>query len=93
MTVEIIATNRLTLRSACNTDLESLYEIVFSAPDVMAHAFEGNPFSKEKAMQFFADNFDNDGNGRQLGVLIQNHSNTVIGFAGLLACSALGNRD
>jgi RimJ/RimL family protein N-acetyltransferase len=90
---DIISTNRLTLRSACNTDLETLYDIVFSVAEVMAQAFEGNSLTKDKAMRFFADHFDRNGNGRQLGVLTLRDSGNIIGFAGLLECSALGERD
>lgn len=90
---DIISTDRLTLRSACKADLETLFDTVFSVAEVMAQAFEGNPLSKDKAIRFFADNFDSDGNGRQLGVLTLKDSGTIIGFAGLLQSSALGERD
>jgi RimJ/RimL family protein N-acetyltransferase len=93
MITDIITTDRLILRSACDSDLEPLYDIVFSVPEVMSHAFEGKPFSKEKSVDFFASFFDHDGNGKQLGVLTLKNAGTIIGFAGLLECSAFGIRD
>ena len=93
MTIEIITSDRLILRSAVDSDLESLYDVVFSVPEVMLHAFGGKPFSKEETADFFASSFDHNGNGKQLGVLCEKDSNTIIGFAGLLECSVLGERD
>ena len=93
MTVEIITTDQLILRSTVITDLDSLYKIVFSVPEVMLYAFDGEPYSEERAAHFFASSFDHDGNGRQLGVLTTRDSNSVIGFAGLLECWVLNERD
>lgn len=67
--MDIIVTNRLVLRSACDSDLGPLHDIVFSDPEVMAQAFEGKPLSRNKSAEFFASSFDHDGNGKQLGVL------------------------
>jgi ribosomal-protein-alanine N-acetyltransferase len=91
--VDIITTDRLVLRSACDSDLESLHDIVFSVPEVMSHAFAGKPLTKNKSADFFATSFDHDGNGRQLGVLTLKNSDTIIGFSGLLECSIFGQKD
>ena len=95
MTIDIIATDRLVLRSASDSDLDSLYEIVFSVPEVMTQAFEGKPLSRKQAANFFYSSFDRDGNGNglQLGVLTLKDSGTIIGFAGLLESTALGQQD
>lgn len=93
MTVHIIATSRLILRSASNFDLDQLYDIVFSDPEVMSQAFEGKPLSRKQAADFFTSSFDHDGNGMQLGVLTLKDSGRVIGFAGLLESTALGKQD
>jgi ribosomal-protein-alanine N-acetyltransferase len=91
--VDIITTDRLVLRSACDSDLGPLHDIVFSVPEVMSHAFAGKPLTKNKSVDFFATSFDHDGNGKQLGVLTLRNSGTIIGFAGLLECSIFGQKD
>jgi ribosomal-protein-alanine N-acetyltransferase len=91
--MDIIVTNRLVLRSACDSDLGSLHDIVFSDPEVMTQAFSGKPLSKSESANFFATSFDHDGNGKQLGVLTLKGTATIIGFAGLLECPVLGQKD
>jgi RimJ/RimL family protein N-acetyltransferase len=91
--VDIITTDRLVLRSACELDLGPLHDIVFSAPDVMSQAFAGKPLTKSKSADFFATSFDHDGNGKQLGVLTLKNTDTIIGFSGLLECSIFGQKD
>jgi ribosomal-protein-alanine N-acetyltransferase len=93
MTIDIIATDRLVLRSAREPDLGPLYDIVFSVPEVMTQAFEGKPLSRKQAADFFYSAFDHDGNGMQLGVLTLKDSGTIIGFAGLLESTTLGQQD
>jgi len=93
MTIEIITTNRLVLRSVSESDLEQLFDIVFSVPEVMAQAFEGKLLSRKQAAEFFHRSFDHDGNGMQLGVLTLKDCGTIIGFAGLLETTALGIQD
>ncbi|NQZ30979.1 MAG: GNAT family N-acetyltransferase [Oceanospirillaceae bacterium] len=93
MTVAIITTERLMLRSVNEKDFEPLYALVFGVPEVMANAFEGKTFTKERAWTFFTDQFDGDGNGLQLGALVLKDSDTIIGFAGLLSTSVLGCND
>ena len=93
MTIDIIVTDRLVLRSASDSDLNPLYDIVFSVPEVMSQAFEGKPLSRKQAADFFYSAFDHDGNGMQLGVLTLIDSGTIIGFAGLLKSTSLGQQD
>ena len=69
MAIDIIVTNRLVLRSVRDADLDQLYDIVFSVPEVMSQAFEGKPLSRKQAADFFTSSFDHDGNGLQLGVV------------------------
>ena len=92
-TIQIITTDRLILRSANNSDLDHLYNIVFSDPEVMSQAFAGKPLSRKQATDFFTSFFDCDGNGMQLGVLTLKGAGTVIGFAGLLESTAIGKQD
>ena len=93
MIVDIITTDRLVLRSACDADLGPLHDIVFSDPDVMSQAFAGKPLTKSESTSFFAAFFDHDGNGKQPGVLTLKNTGTIIGFAGLLECAILGQKD
>ena len=93
MTIDIIATDRIVLRSASDSDLDPLCDIVFSVPEVMSQAFEGMPLSRKQAVDFFYKAFDHDGNGMQLGVLTLKGSGITIGFAGLLESTALGQQD
>jgi len=91
--IDIITTQRLVLRSAHPSDLRPLQDLVFSDPEVMRLAFEGKSLSAEESSKFFAESFDHDGNGKQIGVLRLRADETIIGFAGLLSCEALGERD
>jgi len=93
MASDIIITQRLVLRSARASDLRPLQDLVFSAPEVMRLAFEGKSLSAEESAEFFAESFDHDGNGKQIGVLRLRAEETIIGFAGLLCCEVLGKRD
>ena len=90
MTIDIITTDRLVLRSVGDADFGPLYDLVFSDPEVMLHAFKGGTLSEENATDFFNNSFDHDGNGKQLGVLTLRNSGKIIGFCGLLECSILG---
>ena len=93
MITRIITSKRLTLRSAHDSDLDTLHKIIFSDPEVMSQAFEGKTLSRQESTDFFRNYFDHDGNGKQLGVLVLNGPGNIIGFAGLLACPVLGRRD
>ena len=44
-------------------------------------------------MEFIDRNFDRDGSGKKLGVLIERATEQVIGFAGLLQFSMRGEQD
>lgn len=93
MTSEIMATERLALRSVRDSDLDTLHRITFSDPEVMSHAFAGKTFSRLESKYFFRNYFDHDGNGKQMGVLVLNGPGTIIGFAGLVECPVLSRKD
>ncbi len=93
MTIEIITTDRLVLRSVGDIDFGRLYDLVFSDSEVMSHAFKGGTLGEENAADFFNNLFDHDDNGKQLGALTLRNSGNIIGFSGLLDCSILGSRD
>ncbi len=93
MTTKILTTDRLVLRSVIESDLDALYDTVFSDPKVMCHAFEGKVLSRKESKIFFTSSFDRDGSGKKIGALAIKGTATPIGFAGLLPCHALGERD
>lgn len=92
-TTEIISTARLILRTPKAGDLDVLYEKVFSDAEVMRFVFEGEPYTRERASEFFAANFDHEATGLKLCVLEERASSQIIGFSGLLECRVLGEKD
>jgi ribosomal-protein-alanine N-acetyltransferase len=56
-------------------------------------AFSGHALTLVQSRTFFDANFDHDQSGKKLGVLIERKAETLIGFAGLVACNALGQPD
>jgi len=93
MATEIIATQRLSLRSPKSGDLEILHERIFADARVMRFVFGGAPLTFERASEFFDSAFDREGAGLKLGVLIEKESSDIIGFSGLIACGALNEAD
>jgi RimJ/RimL family protein N-acetyltransferase len=91
--MDIIITPRLVLRTPIAHDLQGLQDHVLSDPDVMKLAFLGSPLSSEQSKAFFDANFDHDQTGRKLGILIERETRKLIGFAGLVPCSVLGQSD
>lgn len=91
--MNMITTPRLVLRQATPSDLDSLYEIALSDPEVMSQAFKGEALTKTEAKAFFAHEFSQPDNDKHIGVLTLNSSDTVIGFAGLVKSSILGQQD
>jgi len=90
---EIIATQRLRLRSLTCADVQPLHDHVLSDAVVMALALSGQPMSSSQSKEFIDRNFERDAGGKKLGVLIERATEQVIGFAGLLQCDALGEPD
>lgn len=92
MTRTIIATERLLLRQASADDFEPLFARIFSDEEVMRH-LSGHPLEREKAATIFREVFDHEGTGQKPGVLVSRRDNEVLGYAGLLQCTALGEAD
>lgn len=90
--VTVLETPRLRLRQAMADDFESLYSYVFGDELVMRY-LSGAPLTREKALSVFDEVFDHDGSGRRPGVLELRETKEVLGYAGLMACSALDGED
>ena len=93
MTVTILTTDRLILRSVDGADFDTLFDMTFSNAEVMQYAFEAKVLSKEDAMAFFLRDFDHQGCGTKIGVFVDKASGELVGFGGPVACSALGDVD
>ena len=93
MTTNMITTERLILRSVNESDFEPLYQMAFSDPDVMQHAFEAKVLSREEAMAFFLKDFDLEASGKKAGVIVEKSTGATIGFGGLIASAVFGEED
>jgi RimJ/RimL family protein N-acetyltransferase len=93
MATETISTPRLILRSAMPSDLDTLYERIFSDAEVMRFVLGGGALTQAKTAEFFASAFDHEGTGLKLGVLVEKESSEIIGFSGLMECRVLGEKD
>ncbi len=91
--IVILATPRLILRAATESDIPILYERVFGDGDVMRHAFSGVVMPREEAENFIRTSFTFGESHTGIATLIEKETNDLIGFAGLLACNALGADD
>ena len=92
MPATILSTARLALRATEPDDFDLLFANVFSDEHVMEH-LGGSPLLPKEARALFDAAFDHEGTGRKLGVLVEHATEQVIGYAGLLECLALGEKD
>jgi RimJ/RimL family protein N-acetyltransferase len=53
----------------------------------------GKPLTREKAFVVFNEVFDHEGSGRRPGVLEVRETKELVGYAGLMSCSALDDED
>lgn len=89
----ILTTPRLILRAATPQDIDILHARVFGDIEVMRRAFAGLPMTSGEAEQFVRAYFTFDPGLAGIGTLTEKPAGDVIGFAGLLACGALGADD
>jgi RimJ/RimL family protein N-acetyltransferase len=89
----LIETRRLVLRVPQPSDLPLLQARVFADSDVMRHVAGGGVLAPERAAAFFATAFDHEGTGRRPGVLVEKATGEILGYAGPMACRALGKDD
>lgn len=92
MPTTIITTPRLLLRSTSQSDFDQLFTLIFSDGEVMKH-LAGSPLARQQAAKFFNDAFDHDGTGLKPGLLVELQTEKLLGYAGLMPCSALGEND
>jgi RimJ/RimL family protein N-acetyltransferase len=59
----------------------------------MRFVFGGVPLTTNQTSEFFASAFDHEATGLKLGVLVEKDSLEVVGFSGLIVCSALNEKD
>jgi ribosomal-protein-alanine N-acetyltransferase len=91
--VVILATRRLILRAATENDLPVLQERVFADSEVMRYAFAGVPMASGEAERFMRAHFTFGDSLTGIATLTEKPAGDVIGYAGLLACGALGGDD
>lgn len=92
MQIPIIMTKRLALRAAMPNDFQHLFSKLFSDTQVMQH-LRGEPLDRRGAQAFFDEEFDHQGTGQKIGVLVERSGGAVIGYAGLKPFHALGEED
>lgn len=88
----VIETERLHLRGAIPEDFDPLFSLIFSDEHVMRN-LSGLPLTRNRAATVFRDVFDHEGTGLKPGVLVRRNTNAVLGYAGLMSCTALGEDD
>ena len=90
---EILSTSRLVLRATVSADVAPLHERIFSDPEVSRFVFSGRQFTASETANFVRERFNFAGVEVGLSTLEERGSGEVVGFAGLIACSALGRED
>jgi ribosomal-protein-alanine N-acetyltransferase len=88
----VIQTERMLLRAVTPDDFDPLFSLVFSDEDVMQY-LSGQPLKREQALRLFREVFDHEGTGLKPGVLVSRQTGEVLGYAGLMVCTALGDND
>ncbi len=88
-----IETPRLLLRAPQPGDWQPLAAAVLTDAEVMRHVHGGGALDPAAALRFCATALDADGTGRRPGVVIEKQTGAVVGFAGPMACAALGADD
>jgi RimJ/RimL family protein N-acetyltransferase len=81
------------LRATVASDIAPLHERVFSDAAVIRFVFSGSPFTAAESESFMRERFNFSGADVGLSTLEERGSGEVVGFAGLIACAALGRED
>ena len=89
--VSIQETPRLYLRPAMETDIDILYDNLFSDADVMKHLLFSEVRSPEAIKKFIYTSFTFTPTLIGMKVIVEKRTNSVIGFAGLASCQFLFN--
>jgi RimJ/RimL family protein N-acetyltransferase len=88
-----IETLRLLLRPPQPDDLAPLLAGVFADAEVMRYVNAGAALCAADAAAFFTTKLDVEATGRKPGVVVDKATAAVIGYAGPMACCALGTDD
>ena len=91
-TATVLETPRLRLRQVVPDDFELLYSSIFGDELVMRY-LSGQPLTREKSLSVFNEVFDHEGLGRKPGVVELKETRELLGYAGLMPCSALDEDD
>lgn len=90
--MKTLFTDQLTLHPLRPENVERLCAIL-GDPKITEYLFSGKPLTASEAGAFISKEFTDETKPTGLGVLTENATGCVIGFAGLLECSYLGAED
>lgn len=91
--MEIISSERLAIRTTKESDILLLHERIFSVPEVIKYVFGGKSFSSTESEAFIREKFNFQVSKTGLFSLVEKASRRVIGFAGIIPCTHLGQDD
>ena len=90
--MNILETQRLTLRQMEKKDIEDIYKKVFKNNEVVKYTFWSD-FSSYNEVKDFINRSCNFDENLGLSILVENSSNNIIGLAGVLECNYLHVKD
>lgn len=91
--MQITDTQRLSLDSTAEEDIDILHKRLFADPEVMRFAFAGRTLSLEECRDFVGKHFQITKALTGIGTLREKASGEIIGIAGLVPCQPLGIED
>jgi len=89
----ILATPRLILRTAIESDIRVMWERVLGDSEVMRYVFQGAAMTLERTGEVMRKFFTFGDSLTGIAILTEKPADEVIGFAGLFPCAALGADD
>jgi RimJ/RimL family protein N-acetyltransferase len=89
----VFETKKLLVKTIQDEDIIILHEKLFCDHDVMKYAFSQKVFSFKESQEFIEKAFIKDDSKIGLGVIWEKDNDSIIGFAGLVACDYLDVND
>ena len=89
----ILETEQLVLRYTQQSDQQRLIDIIFSDAEVMAYLPYGRALTQEEALDFITSYFPTEKEHIGLFTIEEKKTGTVVGFAGCVPFSAMGQDD